>query len=433
MEELKKAAGQVKKEIEAAQIAKARFSVAEKETKEFNMENGEFSLYRTLFDKELSVTVFHNQKTGTSSTNRLDEEAIQGAVADAVSSAESSAADEAYDIAPKQEKQVFEVGVYEPDMDRLFERTKEFANDIEKQFPKIQVMQMIVKHEKHHELYWNTNGTEFEQFAGSYHVMVEFSANDGENTTSIDGAGFRIADLERPFLELAEVKRQLAFAERQLAVKPMEGKFEGTIVLTPDCFGGFLAAIFRSFLSSSVILDKTSLWADKLGKQVADPRITISLDPMREGIVEYERYTSDGFVSEPFDLIKDGILESFRLPLYVANKCGLKPSKNMSDAVAVAAGDTSYEEMIKGIEKGLLLCGFSAGQPGANGEISAVAKNSFLIEHGEVTAPVNEVMISGNLAEMLNHVVAISKETITDGNSILPYLAIDGVVVSGKN
>ena len=57
MGELRRAAEQVRKEIEAAQLDKARFSVAEKETQEFNMENGEFSLYRTLFDKELSVSI----------------------------------------------------------------------------------------------------------------------------------------------------------------------------------------------------------------------------------------------------------------------------------------------------------------------------------------------------------------------------------------
>ena len=37
MGELRRAAEQVRKEIEAAQLDKARFSVAEKETQEFNM------------------------------------------------------------------------------------------------------------------------------------------------------------------------------------------------------------------------------------------------------------------------------------------------------------------------------------------------------------------------------------------------------------
>ena len=61
-----------------------------------------------------------------------------------------------------------------------------------------------------------------------------------------------------------------------------------------------------------------------------------------------------------------------------------------------------------------------------------MAKNSFLIEDGKITDAVNEVMITGNLADMIKNVVAISKETLTEGTSVMPYLAVDGVVVSGK-
>ncbi|MGN0507392.1 MAG: TldD/PmbA family protein [Lachnospiraceae bacterium] len=433
MEELRSVADRVQKAMEAAQITKGRLAVEEKETQEFNMENGEFSLYRTLFDKDLSVTVFHNQKKGAASTNKFDEEAIKGVVESAVLSAESSVADEAYDIAPKQENRKFEVGAYEPDMDKLFARTKELAEDIKNCFPKIQVMQIIVSHEKSHEIYRNTNGTEFERYAGAYQLTVEFSAKDGENTTSLNYTGVRTADLDRPFIEMAAMKRQLADTVKQLEAKPMEGKFEGTVVLMPECAGEFLYYICSNFASDSVILEKTSIWLDKLDKQVADPRITITFDPMREDIVDYERYTYDGFVSEPFDFIKDGVLKSFKTTLYVANKSGLKPAKNTSYSMVMKAGATPYEDIIKSVKKGLLLGGFSGGQPGTNGEISGVAKNSFLIEDGKITDAVTEVMVTGNLADMLNHVVAVSKETVADGGSVLPYLAVDGVVVSGKN
>ena len=186
MGELRSVAVRVQQEIEAAKVTKARFAVEEKETQEFNMENGEFSLYRTLFDKDLSVTVFHNNKKGVAVVNRFDEEAIRSTVASAVASAESSMEDEAYDIAPKQEKETFHYGVYEPDMDKLFERTKELAEDIKKEFPKIQVMLMMVSHEKSHEIYWNSNGTEFESYGGVYKLVMEFSANEGEKTTSLN-------------------------------------------------------------------------------------------------------------------------------------------------------------------------------------------------------------------------------------------------------
>lgn len=432
MEELKKVAQKVQDEITNAGITKAVFKVEEKETQEFSMENGAFSLYRTLFDKDLSLTIYPNQKKGSASTNKLDDAAIQAVVRDALASAESAVADEAYDIAPKQEDRTFEVGAYEPDMDKLFARTKELAEDIKREFPKIQVMLMMVSHEKNHEIYRNTNGTEFERFYGCYDLAVEFSAKDGEKTTSLAYTSVRTATLDQPFMEMGAIRRQLADTVKQLDVKPMEGKFEGTVILTPECASEFLGYVCSNFASDSVILEKTSIWLNKLGEQVADPRISVTFDPTHELVVSRERYTWDGFVSEPEAFIQDGILSSFKTSLYVANKSGMKPAKNTSYCMIVKPGETSFEDMVKDTKKGLLLGGFSGGQPGANGEISGVAKNSFLIEDGAITTAVNEVMITGNLAEMLKNVVAVSKETLIDGTGVTPYIAVNGVVISGK-
>lgn len=43
-----------------------------------------------------------------------------------------------------------------------------------------------------------------------------------------------------------------------------------------------------------------------------------------------------------------------------------------------------------------------------------------------------ETMINGNLADMLKNIVSISKETVEDGTSVLPYIAVDGIVIAGK-
>ncbi|MBP3610075.1 MAG: TldD/PmbA family protein [Lachnospiraceae bacterium] len=433
MADLKMTAQKVQKVIEEAKLTKSRFCVEEKETQEFTMENGEFSLFRTLFDKNLSVNVFHNQKKGSASTNKFDDAAIHAVVEAAVTSSESAVADEAYDIAPKQDAECFEVGIYEPDMDLLFERTKELGDNIKEQFPKIQVMQIIVSHVKVHEIYWNSNGTELETYAGAYRLTVEFSGNDGEKTTSLNYTGISTTDLSEPFIEQGAIKRQLEDTVKQLKVKPMEGKFEGTVVLMPECVNEFLYYITSCFAGDSVVLEKTSIWLDKIGEQVADSRLTVSFDPMNEKIVDFERYTPDGFKSEPYDFIQKGVLKSFKTSLYVANKNGSAPAKNMSYSMVVEAGDTAVEDIIRNVEKGLLMGGFSGGEPGTNGEISGVAKNSFLIENGRVTTPVNEVMISGNLAEMLKNIVAVSKERVADGGAVMPYIAVDGIVVSGKN
>lgn len=120
--------------------------------------------------------------------------------------------------------------------------------------------------------------------------------------------------------------------------------------------------------------------------------------------------------------------------------CDNKLVKRMPGAVRLSLAerrslrrrDTPYADMIKNIKKGIIVGRFSGGNPGPNGDFSGIAKNSFLIEDGEIKGAVSETMINGNLAEMLQNVVAVSKETIADGNCVLPYVAVDKIVISGK-
>ena len=61
-----------------------------------------------------------------------------------------------------------------------------------------------------------------------------------------------------------------------------------------------------------------------------------------------------------------------------------------------------------------------------------MAKNSFLIENGKVKCAVTETMVNGNLGEAFRHIRGISKELLCDGESVVPYIAVDGIVISGK-
>ena len=432
MTDIKKIADKTKQLLLDAGAQKAQYTVTEKEKHEFNVDGGEFSLFRTLFDRSLSITAYKDQKKGSAFINQFDDTAIESAVQDCIKSAESGMADENFDIAPKQENQVFREGAYEPDIERFFERTRELMEDIRTKHPKILMEQMIVSHDKIHSVYRNTNGTEFETFEGAYSVSLMFSAHEGDATTSFFGSEIYTDKLDRPFIELGSVEKDLSDTESQLSTIPVEGKFEGVIVLTPGSLGSFLGSAISNFASDGVILEKTSIWLDKLEKQVADSRITISMRPGDPRIVCGQRYTADGFLAQDYDLIKDGVLKSFLLSLYVANKSGFAPAKNTSFSVVIEGGDTSYEDMIGKIKKGLIIGRFSGGQPGINGDFSGVAKNSFLVEDGQIKGAVSETMINGNLAELLNNLVAISKETVADGTTVLPYMAFDKVVISGK-
>ena len=88
--------------------------------------------------------------------------------------------------------------------------------------------------------------------------------------------------------------------------------------------------------------------------------------------------------------------------------------------------------MIRKIDNGILVMRFSGGQPAPSGEFSGVAKNSFRIKNGKITGALSETMISGCVPDMLMHLREISRDVLEDGSVSLPYIAFDGVTVSGQ-
>ena len=69
------------------------------------------------------------------------------------------------------------------------------------------------------------------------------------------------------------------------------------------------------------------------------------------------------------------------------------------------------------MKRGALVGRLSMGQPAPNGDFAGVIKNSFLVENGEQKGALAEVMISGNVAQMMNNIEAISRESLDFGGT----------------
>lgn len=411
---------------------KATSSASSSVVHEFNVDGGEFSLFRTLFNNSVSMSAIKGGRHGVFSVNKLGEEDIKSAAAECIATAESAGADEAWDIAPEACSETFFEEDTAPDLDLLFDRTRELTEHIKEKHPAVMIEQMIVTHAECEKAYRNTNGALFEEKYGCYGVDLMFSAHEGEATSSFFSTGVTTRALDKPFWEMGSIEKDLSDVEKQIHTKAVSGKFEGTVVLTPDAFNSFMCSIIDNFTGSRSILEKTSIWLDKRGEKVADERLTVKFPVSVEGVVGRETYTGEGFLCEDFTLIENGVLKEFPLSLYVANKTGNKPVKSTLGCMLITPGEKSLEEIVKGIEKGLVVGRFSGGEPGISGEFSGVAKNSFMIENGEITDAVSETMISGNLAAMLNNLVDISKDTVCDGSTVTPYAAFSGITISGK-
>ena len=432
MKEMKKIAADTLSLLGQNGAEKASVSVMQRQTREFNVDSGKFSLFRTLYDRALGMTAYCEGKRGSVALNRFDADSIEKTVRDCIAVASSGKADPAFDIAPYAPPQHFTLGATECDTEALFVRTQELLQTIKEKHPKILVEQMVVSHVKSDSVFANSNGVLYTRSSGAYVADLTYSAHEGEAASSFFGSSVMLDRLDRPFYECGAIKRELAEVERQLYPTAVQGKFIGTVLFPPSCFADMLWSALSNFADDAPLLDGTSIWRDKLGCPVAHTQLNVSLCPHDDRIVCGERVSDDGFLSEDFDVIRNGVLQSFLLSFYVSNKTGLPRAKNSSGALIVGGGERTVEQIIGGIEHGIIVGRFSGGEPSANGDFSGVAKNSFLIEHGKVVGAVNETMIGGNLAKMLFSLHALSKEREADGASVLPWAAFDGITISGK-
>lgn len=422
----------VLKALKAEGADDAQCSVRKSKKDELNVDSGKFSLMRSTLSVHISMKAIKDGKKGVISLNQATKEAIDEAAAQCIAAADSAIPDEAEQIAPFTAKAQYRCGISVPDLDKLFDRTEEFLKQTRDEFPKVVFDRLISDYSYSEKTYMNTNGTVLEYSHGAYSFNTMFSAHDGVNSSSFNGYANVFDNLDKPFMDIGIQRSLLADSEKQLNTVSVGEKFVGKVIYSPDCFGDLLETVIGSFVSSGVLIDGSSPWKDMLNRKVASDKLTLRSIPLDERITVGQRFTPDGYPVKNFEIIKDGVLKAFVLSQYGANKTGFPRSPSSGGSLEVLPGNVSLEKMIKGIDKGLLVNRISGGSPSSNGDFSAVAKNSFIIENGKIGSAVSETMISGNIRDMLNNIVEISKEQDSNGLSFIPWVEFDGVTVSGK-
>lgn len=407
---------------------KAQVVVTRAEKTELNIESGKLTLMRTTFANSISLIAIKDSKKGTSQLGTWDESAVRSAAAEAVEMADAGQADTAYDIATLEDGETtFSAGLDKPE-DCFLERVVAMQKKIAKEYPQISYLYVIAftKTEKY---IANTNGVELKTTDGRYDVSSDFSAKEGEVVTSLNSVTGEFRKMPDDLLDFCDSDKFLEQSIRELGAKPIGDKFVGDVIFQPECLYELINKYAGCFLEDAALIGETSLLKDKLGEKIASENVNIrALAPNDKICGTF--ITNDGFRVKDLDIIKNGVLVSFLLTQYGAKKTGKKHNPH-SPVIEMDAGTASLDEIIAGTKKGLLLSGhISGGSPSENGTFSGVAKNSFLIEDGKVTRPVQETMVSGNILELFNNVTAVSKERRNNGISILPWVKAGNITIS---
>jgi len=204
---------------------------------------------------------------------------------------------------------------------------------------------------------------------------------------------------------------------------------------------GGLVGAFIGAISGASIARGTSFLKDKLGQAIFPATITIVDDPHRARGLRSRSFDAEGILPHKRKLIENGVLTTWLLDLRSARQLKLQstghaargtsgpPSPSASN-VYLEAGAATPEDLIRNVAQGFYVTEtMGMGVNGVTGDYSQAA-SGFWIENGEITFPVNEMTIAGNLKDMFKNVLAASDLQFLRGIDA-PTLRVDGMTVAG--
>jgi len=202
-----------------------------------------------------------------------------------------------------------------------------------------------------------------------------------------------------------------------------------------------IAGTLASAVNGASVARKTSFLRDKMGEQITTAGITIIDDPHMVRKSGSRVFDGEGTSPGKLALVENGILKNWLLDSATARELGVAPNGRAgrggsgtspsTSNLYMEAGEKSFDDMIGSIEKGLYVTEtIGHGINMVTGDYSKGAAG-FWIENGELTYPVAEITIAGNLADMFLNMHPADDLEFKYGTNA-PTLLIDGMTLGGK-
>ena len=203
-----------------------------------------------------------------------------------------------------------------------------------------------------------------------------------------------------------------------------------------------LAGHFAAAINGASIARGTSFLKDQMGQQIANKAITLVDDPLRPRGAGSRSFDGDALPVSRQTLIASGELKSWLLDLSSAKQLGLSSTGNARRSLAnppspgtsnliIENGTLSFDDLIGDIEEGFLVTELMGSSVSLiTGDYSRGA-GGFWIENGQITWPVGEATIAGNLKEIFHGLVP-ANDPDTTSSTIVPSLRVDQMMVAGS-
>lgn len=226
------------------------------------------------------------------------------------------------------------------------------------------------------------------------------------------------------------------------ASEPEAGEYQ--VLLSPAVASNLIETVASATSAFSVDAGISYL-TDKLGKKVASESFSLTDHGYLEGCLGGRGFDDEGVPTRSTPLVKAGVLESYIHNLTTAAKWKTQSTGNAGLVqphpwnIEVGAGDSSYDEMVKEMTRGIILTSnwYTRFKNYRTGEFSTVPRDgAYLVENGSVVRSLKGMRLGDALERMFSSVRLLSRsrewvewwEVSTP--TLCPWILVDGAKIT---
>ena len=440
-------AAMVLKRAKALGATEADLLVAEGDSVSVQVRMSEVDRLSKAREKVLGIRVFFGKRSASSSTSDFSKASLDRLVSDTCSLARAVVEDETSGL-PAPDQMVADI----PDMDMkddrqlavdeeidLAKRTEQSAFSADPRITNSEGAECSAGYGSI--LLANSHGFVGSYASSSYSLSVSPIALDSQNGGMQRdywySAKRKFHELDSPESIGQEAARRTV---RRLGSRTITTQ-EVPVIFDPETAKGLLGHI-SSAVSGYSLYKGASFLLGQLGKSIASDLVTVIDDGRLAGGLGSRPFDGEGLATRKTLVIDRGVLSSYLLDTYSGRKLGMASTGNASRSVGenptvgatnlfLSPGSYSPDEILKSMKRGLYvtdLIGFGVNL--VTGDYSRGAAG-FWVENGELTHPVEEVTIAGNLQQILKDIEMVGNDLEFRGRVASPTVKIRKMMVAG--
>lgn len=260
--------------------------------------------------------------------------------------------------------------------------------------------------------------------------------------TIMDGEGCRYSGyqwMSTPFwkdFDPGDVTAQaIEMAAAQVDPQEVEsGKYK--VVVQAKAASRLVGPIIHA-LDGNSVQQKFSFLCDALGKQVFSPKLNIYDKATERGRMGSRLFDTEGVAVTDGPIIEDGVVKKFFVNTYCHAKTGMEATVEGPSRPTVLPficnsdkKEINLDDILAHCGSGILISGFNGGNCNhASGNFS-FGIEGFVFENGKIAYPIDEALMTGNMMELWNNLLAAGSDARSCARWQIPSLAFGNVDIS---